>query len=266
MRHDGRQPDELRPLQDQAPLHARRAGQRADPGRPDHRALHGQRRPTGSAVDDRPGTRLGHGRVQHAARQHQPAQAARPRRQARRPHQRNPAADRPQPAGGDRPGRPGRADRSPSTATCWRPTAAPAPPASPGRSSPWSTRWPRSSLPDPRRRPLSRQRGGGERGHRRRPAGARPGLPRGRGRQRRHERGDDRRRPIRRSAGHRRRGHVQREGAGRSGEAGPQPASASWRPCRRRPWASIGRWRSCDPQARSGSEGVPRISLASASG
>ncbi len=40
---------------------------------------------------------------------------------------------------------PGRAARSISTATCSKPTAARAPPASPARRSPWSMRWPRST-------------------------------------------------------------------------------------------------------------------------
>ena len=106
------------------------ARQRADSGRPHHRALHGQHRQPGPALAGRQGPRLGHGRIWHASRQHPPAQAAR-RRQSRRPHDRNPAAHRPQPAGGDQPAKPSASERSPSTATCSKPTAARAPPASP---------------------------------------------------------------------------------------------------------------------------------------
>ena len=67
------------------------------------RALHGQRRAACAALAGRGRQRLGHRRVQHAARQHAPAQNARPRWQDRRPHHRNPTPDRPQPAGDRRP-------------------------------------------------------------------------------------------------------------------------------------------------------------------
>ncbi len=92
--------------EDPAAFHPVRPGQRADPGRPDHRALHGQRRRTGSAVDDRPAARLDHRRVWHVARQHQSAKRTRAGREARRPHDRNPATGGPQPP---RRGRSGRA-------------------------------------------------------------------------------------------------------------------------------------------------------------
>ena len=57
-----------------------------------------------------------------------------------RPHAGDPAPDRPRAARGDRPAGAGRAHASRSTATCCRPTAARAPPRSPARSSPCTTR------------------------------------------------------------------------------------------------------------------------------
>ena len=125
--------------------------------------------------------------------------------QAVGPHAGDPAPHRPLAARGHRPRRRWARCRSPSTATCSRPTAAPAPRRSAAATSRCTTRarasspprrWPRTRSPTTCARDLGR--------HRRRAAVPRPRLLRGRARRGRHERRDDRRGPLRRGAGHRR--------------------------------------------------------------
>ena len=102
--------------------------------------------------------------------------------------------------------RPSARTRSSWTATSSRPTAAPAPRPSPGPGWPSPTPSPtpaRKGSSPPGAEPLDRVDRRRERRPRRRPAGARPRLPRGLHRPDRHERRHDRRRPVRRGAGHR---------------------------------------------------------------
>ena len=152
------------------------------------------------------GPGLGHRRVLDAAGLDPRARRPRGREgQAVRAHAGDPAADRPVAARGHRPRGDGRGRRSPSTATCCRPTAARAPRRSAAATSRCTTRaraWSRPStigahpITDTVRRDLGR--------HRRRARRSRPRLLRGRARRGRHERRDDRRGPVRRGAGHRR--------------------------------------------------------------
>ena len=108
------------------------------------------------------------------------------------------------PARGGRPRRCSASARSPSTATCSRPTAARAPRRSPAAG--WRRAGAREALPRGRPRALAGRRPGrgglGGRGRRR--AAARPRLRRGSGRRGRPQRRRHRRRPAGRGPGHRR--------------------------------------------------------------
>ncbi len=110
MRHDGRQPNELRPLKIKRRYTRTAPGSVLISGRPHDGALLRRDRSGGARLDGRPGTRLADGRVQHVARQHQSPQAPRAGGESRRPDDGNPAPDRPQPPRRDRPGGHRRAD------------------------------------------------------------------------------------------------------------------------------------------------------------
>ena len=135
-RHDGRAPDELRPVT------IERGFVRNSPGSVLYRAGGTTVLVTAQLSDKVPpflegqGGRLADGRVRDAPRQHADAQVAR----RRRPRDRDPAADRPEPPRRGRHARPWAPGRSTSTPTCSRPTAGRGPPRSPPRSSPWPTR------------------------------------------------------------------------------------------------------------------------------
>ena len=110
MRHDGRQANELRPLK------IKRRYTRTAPGSVLISAGHttvlccAAVEAEVPALAQGPGPRLVDGRVQHVARQHQPAQAARAGRESRRADDGDSAPDRPQPPRRDRPGGHRRAD------------------------------------------------------------------------------------------------------------------------------------------------------------
>ena len=113
---------------------ARASSRSADAG-----AVHRQYRRRRAPLDARHGEGMGHRRVLDASRRI--ARTGRPRGrqgQAERAHGRDPASDRPQPARRLRHASWASA-RSSSTATCCRPTAAPAPPASAAATSPCTT-------------------------------------------------------------------------------------------------------------------------------
>ena len=117
-------------------LRGDRPRQRPDLGGPHARDLHRVGRGDRPALDARPRPRLGHGRVRDAPRLDGRAEAAR-RLQgpARRAHDRDPAPHRAVAAGRRQPSRPSGSARSGWTATCCRPTAAPAAPRSAARGS-----------------------------------------------------------------------------------------------------------------------------------
>ena len=135
MRADGRVRRRLAAGRGPPPVYVGAPGKRAVSGRPHHRPVHGQHRRGGPSLEGQRGKpdRLGDGRVQHAARQHVTAEkaGAGPNRRAQPG---NPAARRTQPAGRGRRGGAWAAHRSPSIATCWKPTAERARPASPAAS------------------------------------------------------------------------------------------------------------------------------------
>ena len=122
--------------------------------------------------------------------------------------------------------------RSPSTATCCRPTAARAPRRSAAAGSRCTTRARRlaRSASCIARHPVLRSVRGDLGRRRRRHADARPRVLRGRARRGRHERRDDRRRPLRRGAGHRRR--ASRSPATSSTRCSSSPSRASPRSSR----------------------------------
>ncbi len=213
-------------------MHAEGSG--AHRGRPDPRHLHRQRRGPRAAVPAQHRQGLGDGRIRHAAARDLHAHAARgDRRQGRRPHAGDPAADRPLAALGRRSCTNSASGRSGSTATSSRPTAARGPRRSPAAfvALVLALQRLREAAPcsddadlGPRRRHQRR--------HRRRRAAARPRLRRGLARRRRHERRQDRRRPLHRGAGH---GRRRRRSSARALDAllgpGRQPASASSSRC-----------------------------------
>ena len=139
----GRAADQLRPDDDRARVRAHRHRLGADLDGRDAGDLHRLGPGERPALAGRLGPRLGDRRVRDAARLDRRAQAAR-RHQgpARRAHGRDPAPDRPLAARRGRLRRAGRADRSTSTATCSRPTAARAAPRSPAAW--WRCGWPAS--------------------------------------------------------------------------------------------------------------------------
>ena len=231
MRHDGRQPDDLRPITFErdytdAPGGLGAGELRAHPG-----AVHGLDRRGRAPLDAGQGQGLGHRRVLDAARL--VARAHPPRgegRQAVGPHPGDPAAHRPVAARGVRHGAARRASghrrlrraagrrRHPHGVDLrWLPGAA-------RRAHPPGAG--QAHRQPPAHRLLRRDLGG----HHRRRAAARPALRRGLARRGRHERGHDRGGPLRRGAGHGRGRAVQPRRARRPagpGRVGHRPASST---------------------------------------
>ena len=186
-----------------------------------------------AALAQGPGARLGHRRIRHAAARHARAHAPRGlRRQAGRPHRRDPAADRPQPALGRRSAGARRA--ADHRRLRRHPGRRRHPHRRDHRRLGGAARLHRldEDARDDHGRSAARPRGGGLLRHLQRHAGARSRLCRGlRGRDRRQFR-DDRRRPHRRGAGHGREDPVHRGAVARRCSRSPRRASASSSTCR----------------------------------
>ena len=133
----GRAAGELRPADDRAGLRAHRHGLGADLDGRDARDLHRLRAGGRAALDDRPGPRLGDGRVRRCCppRPASASSATSTPRAPGRPHRRDPAADRPLAARWSSTSRRSANAPSTSTATCCRPTAARAARRSPAPTS-----------------------------------------------------------------------------------------------------------------------------------
>ena len=189
-RHDGRAPGELRPVTIERGFVRNSPGSVLYRAGGDDRPGHGPPLRQGPAVPRGEGGRLADRRVRDAPRQHPDPQVAR----GRRPVDRDPAADRPEPPGGRSTPRRSAPGRSTSTPTCSRPTAGPGPPRSRPPSSPWPTPC-ASRFGTAARRDSPRQRRRRQRRDRRGRAGPRPRLPRGLD-----GRGRLQRRPARRAA------------------------------------------------------------------
>ena len=143
------------------------------------------------------------------------------RRQAERAHDGDPAPHRPLAAGRHATSWRWARSRSPSTATCSRPTAAPARRRSAAATSPCTTRCPGSCRPGLlRTQPLVAHCAAISVGIVDAVPAARPALRRGLQGRGRHERGDDVGGALRRGAGHRRGQGVQPQRAGHAAGAG----------------------------------------------
>ena len=204
--HDGRQPDQLRPVKITRRYTAR-ARQRADSIGGHHRALHRQLE---SKVPD---WMAGKGRGWLTAEYNMLPGSTSPRKRRERTARSTAAPPKSSASSAAACERSSISThwanaRSPSIATCSKPTAAPAPPASPAPSRPGRCIGHRSKTCPTRRNAAHRQRRRRQRRHRRTASRCSISTIPKTSTPSRHERRHDRRRPIRRSARHRRRSHL----------------------------------------------------------